>query len=280
MPDTWPAPAKLNLFLHVVGQRADGYHLLQTIYQFLDYGDELTFTVTDDGRIKRNYQADFSAEVDLCLRAAHLLKPFAQADFGVSINMRKHLPQGGGLGGGSSDAATVLLALNQLWDIHKPRQELAQLGLLLGADVPVFVMGRAAWAEGVGEDLTPMKLAQPWYVVLIPNVHVSTAEIFSNKHLTATGRMKKIRALEEAAQSRFGENQLQAIAIELYPQIGCCLDWLSKFGPARMTGSGGCVFAPVADQAQGQAILQQKPDDVGGFVAKGLNVHPLLDLNC
>ncbi len=278
-PKLWPAPAKLNLFLHVVGRRADGYHLLQTIFQFLDYGDELSFSLNQSGNVTRAYHADFSEADDLCLRAARLLQPLATNGSGVEINLLKRLPQGGGLGGGSSDAATVLLALNHLWGIGLPRPKLAELGLRLGADVPVFVMGYAAWAEGVGEQLTPIELAEPWYVILAPEVMVSTKEIFSNKNLTPRGRMKKIRALESSAQIQFGENQLQAIAVDTYPQIGACLDWLSQFALARMTGSGGCVFAAVASKAQAQAIIDQKPANTSGFIAKGLNIHPLYELS-
>ena len=273
----WPAPAKLNLFLHVVGQREDGYHLLQTIFQFIDFADELFFTITDDGVISRSYDYGFSEQQDLCLRAAHLLKPFAKSYQGVSIKLYKRLPMGGGLGGGSSDAATVLIALNQLWGLGLSRLQLAEIGLELGADVPVFIMGQAAWAEGIGEQLTPIKLYEPWYLVLIPNVEISTAQVFSNKHLTATPRMKKIRALESTQQSQFGENQLQDIVVDNFPEVAKSLDWLLQFGPARMTGSGACVFMPVADRASGMKILKQRPENSDGFVAKGLNIHPLFD---
>ena len=273
----WPAPAKLNLFLHVVGQREDGYHLLQTIFQFIDFADELFFTITDDGVISRSYDYGFSEQQDLCLRAAHLLKPFAKSYQGVSIKLYKRLPMGGGLGGGSSDAATVLIALNQLWGLGLSRLQLAEIGLELGADVPVFIMGQAAWAEGIGEQLTPIKLYEPWYLVLIPNVEISTAQVFSNKHLTATPRMKKIRALESTQQSQFGENQLQDIVVDNFPEVAKSLDWLLQFGPARMTGSGACVFIPVADKASGMKILKQRPENSDGFVAKGLNIHPLFD---
>ena len=273
----WPAPAKLNLFLHVVGQREDGYHLLQTIFQFIDFADELFFTITDDGVISRSYDYAFSEQQDLCLRAAHLIKPFAKPYQGVRINLYKRLPMGGGLGGGSSDAATVLIALNQLWGLGLSRLQLAEIGLELGADVPVFIMGQAAWAEGIGEQLTPIKLYEPWYLVLIPNVEISTAQIFSNKHLTATPRMKKIRALESTQQSQFGENQLQDIVVDNFPEVAKSLDWLLQFGPARMTGSGACVFIPVADKASGMKILKQRPENSDGFVAKGLNIHPLFD---
>ena len=276
----WPAPAKINLFLHVIGKREDGYHLLQTIFQFLDYGDELAFTLTEDGKIGRNYDFGFSEKQDLCLRAAQLLKPYVETHQGVIIDLHKRLPMGGGLGGGSSDAATVLIALNKLWNIGLSRNKLAQLGLQLGADVPVFVEGQAAWAEGVGEQLSPIDLNEPWYLVLIPEIEVSTAQVFANKHLTPTPRMKKIRALENAEHMQFGENQLQQLVAEDFPIIAKHLDWLSQFGPARMTGSGACIFAPVADKASGDRILERLPEATRGFVAKGMNIHPLFEQDC
>ena len=278
--EVWPAPAKINLFLHVVGKRADGYHLLQTIFQFLDYGDELLFSLTDDASISRSYDFGFSEEQDLCLRAARILKPFAKPELGVNVDLRKNLPMGGGLGGGSSDAATVLVALNKLWELGFSRKELAKFGLQLGADVPVFVMGQAAWAEGVGEQLSVIELDEPWYLVLIPEIEVSTPQIFSNKHLTPTPRMKKIRALENAQQAQFGENQLQEIVVDQFPEIAKHLEWLLQFGSARMTGSGACLFLPVADKASGLKILEQRPERTTGFVAKGLNTHPLFKTSC
>lgn len=273
----WPAPAKLNLFLHIVGKREDGYHLLQTIFQFVDFGDELYFTITDDGLVSRAYDFGFGEQQDLCLRAARLLKPLAKQKQGVKIELNKRLPMGGGLGGGSSDAATVLIALNELWGLGLSRAQLSKYGLQLGADVPVFVMGRAAWAEGIGEQLSPIELHEPWYLVLIPDVEISTAQVFSNKHLTATPRMKKIRALESTQQAQFGENQLQNIVVENFPEVASCLEWLLQFGPARMTGSGASIFLPVADKESGMKILAQRPNNTDGFVAKGLNIHPLFD---
>jgi len=175
--DAWPAPAKINLFLHIVGKRVDGYHNLQTVFQFLDYGDELRFDLNTDGRISRAYDVGFAENVDLCLRAAKLIKQYASPEQGVEISLIKRLPMGGGLGGGSSDAATVLIALNSLWNVGLSRHNLAELGLSLGADVPVFVMGQSAWAEGVGEQLTPIELAENWFLVLNPQISVSTAQI-------------------------------------------------------------------------------------------------------
>ena len=278
--EAWPAPAKINLFLHVTGKRPDGYHELQTAFQFLDYGDDMFFEVNQRGQIGREYDFGFPEEVDLCLRAANLLKPFADADSGVTIDMVKRLPMGGGLGGGSSNAATVLLALNELWNIGLSRSELADLGLQLGADVPVFVRGRAAWAEGVGELLTPIDPAEPWYLVLNPNIQVSTAQVFSNKQLTPTPQMKKIRALERGidcvVDATFGENQLEPIVRAEYPEVSALLEWLGQFGKPRMSGSGGSVFLPLESQQQGLDILADKPRNSAGFVAKGLNYHPLL----
>jgi len=265
----WPAPAKINLFLHVVGKRADGYHDLQTVFQFLDYGDDLFFDVRNDGVISRNYDFGFSEQNDLCLRAAYLLKPFADQNAGVDIDLVKRLPMGGGLGGGSSNAATTLIALNQLWNIGFSNQKLADLGLKLGADVPVFVMGQAAWAEGVGERLTPIQLSEIWYLVLNPQINVSTAQIFSHKHLTRGSQMKKIRALKKGIDSTFGENQLEPIVRAEYPQVNALLEWLSQYGKPRMSGSGGSVFLPLESQQQGLEILANKPLDTAGFIAKG-----------
>ena len=276
--NAWPAPAKINLFLHIVGKRADGYHDLQTVFQFLDYGDDLYFDLNCSGEITRSYDLGFSEDVDLCMRAARLLRKKAAPNSGVTIGIKKRLPMGGGLGGGSSNAATVLIALNSLWNIGLSRNELAGLGLSLGADVPVFVMGRSAWAEGVGDELTPLELAEPWFVVLNPQINVSTAQIFTNKHLTAAPQMKKIRALEKGIDSSFGENQLEPIVRAEYPQVNSLIEWLSQYGKPRMSGSGGSVFMPVSDQQYGLEILAKRPSYSVGFVAKGVNNHPLLKI--
>ncbi|NND82125.1 MAG: 4-(cytidine 5'-diphospho)-2-C-methyl-D-erythritol kinase [Gammaproteobacteria bacterium] len=273
----WPAPAKINWFLHVVGKRSDGYHLLQTVFQFLDYGDSMTFAVNDTGQITRSYDFGFTEDVDICLRAARLLQGRADAKPGVEIGLEKCLPMGGGLGGGSSNAATTLLALNHLWGTGLSREQLARLGLQLGADVPVFIMGQAAWAEGVGEILTPIELAEKWLLVVTPQRPVSTADIFAHKHLTARPQMKKIRALEQGETTLFGENQLQDLVCADYPEVKAVLEWLSEFGPARMSGSGGSVFLPLLSRQQGLELLQQKPVNTSAFVARGLNQHPLFD---
>jgi len=289
----WPAPAKINLFLHVVGKRPDGYHNLQTVFQFVDYGDELSFDLTDDGKITRSYDFGFDEHSDLCLRAAALLRQRLEKpnntvetnnsesnhlNHGATINMTKRLPMGGGLGGGSSDAATVLIALNHLWKVGLNRQQLAELGLSLGADVPVFVMGKAAWAEGVGEQLTPINLPKPWLLVLTPDIQVSTSEIFCHKQLTPRPETMKIRALEKGVDFEFGENQLESIVRTEYPQVNALFEWLSEYGKPRMSGSGASIFMPLADQQSGLALLAQKPKNSTGFVAKGMNVHPLIDV--
>ncbi len=272
----WPAPAKLNLFLHVVGRRDDGYHLLQTVFQFLDLQDELTFTPTTDGRVTlATPLPNVPPEHDLTVRAATLLKARAGANAGVEIAVRKRLPVGGGLGGGSSDGATTLLALNTLWGLDLTLDELAELGLRLGADVPVFVRGHAAWAEGVGEQLTPVEPACPWYLVLVPPVHVPTAAVFKayaearERQLTRYSPAIRIRDFHAGA----GRNDLEPLVRKLYPPVDAALTWLGGFGNARMTGSGACVFLPVESAEAGAHLLAQAP--YAGFVARGVNVHPV-----
>jgi 4-diphosphocytidyl-2-C-methyl-D-erythritol kinase len=269
---TWPAPAKLNLFLHVVGRRADGYHLLQTVFQFLDYGDQLSFETTGDGRIVRaNPLPGVSEDNDLTVCAARLLQAHASVSQGVVINLAKYLPMGGGLGGGSSDAATTLVALNRLWRAGVPQHELARLGLRLGADVPVFVEGHAAWAEGVGELLTPVDLPEPWYVVLVPPVQVSTAEVFRDFQLTHHTPAITIRDFR-AGQ---GHNDLEPVVCRRWPQVAQALDWLRQFGDARLTGSGACIFLAVPDETAGRRILEKVEPPLMGFVARGMNRHPI-----
>lgn len=270
---SWPAVAKINLFLHITGRRDDGYHELQTLFQLLDYGDTLEFDVREDGVIERvgdNY--GISPEQDLCLRAARRLKEITGCGLGASISLDKRIPMGSGLGGGSSDAATTLLALNEEWKLGLNRRDLAKIGLGLGADVPVFVMGCSAWAEGVGEKLTSVTLPEQWYVVLTPPVIVSTAEVFAHKDLTRDSDTITIRDFR-AGQ---GENQLEKVVREKYPEVDNLLNWLGKFGSARMTGTGSSAFLPVSDESTGRAILAECPDEVDGFVARGVNEHPLL----
>lgn len=274
------APAKLNLFLHVVGRRDDGYHLLQTLFRFIDLNDTLHFTLREDGEVRRVNDIDgVPAEHDLCVRAANLLQRETGCKWGVNIEVEKRIPMGGGLGGGSSDAATTLLALNRLWGLGLSRERLMQLGLTLGADVPVFVFGQNAFAEGVGERLQAYELPEAWYVVLSPPVHVPTAQIFTHPELTRNTISITIRALPIGGDVRAGgfANDLQPVACSLYPEIGQHLAWLEQFAPAMMTGSGACVFAEFATEEQASAVLHQLPTDMRGFVARGLQQHPLRD---
>lgn len=278
---TCVAPAKLNLFLHVVGRRADGYHLLQTLFRFIDLNDTLHFSLRTDGDVRRVNAVDgVPPEQDLCVRAARLLQREAGCKLGVDIELEKRIPMGGGLGGGSSDAATTLLALNRMWQLELSRERLMQLGLSLGADVPVFVFGENAFAEGVGERLQPYHLPDAWYVVLCPPVHVPTAQIFTHPELTRNTISMTMRALPKGQDFRLGcqdglGNDLQAVACKLYPEVEEHLAWLARFAPALMTGSGACVFAEFATEAAAQAVLQQLPPTMRGFVARGLQQHPL-----
>lgn len=264
----WLAPAKLNLFLHITGRRADGYHTLQTVFQFLDIADQISLQVTSSAEIRRRRPlANVSPDQDLTVRAARLLQAEAGVTRGVEISVEKCLPMGAGLGGGSSDAATVLVALNRLWEIGFSEDRLAALGLRLGADVPVFVRGRAAWAEGVGEQLVPIAPPEPWYLVLIPPVTVSTAEIFSAPELTR--HTPPIRIPDFLAGA--GGNDCEAVVRGRYPVVGQFLDWLSQFGRARLTGTGACVFVDFPAREDAQKALQQLPDGWRGFVAQGRN---------
>lgn len=271
----WPAPAKLNLFLHITGRRADGYHELQTAFQFLDYGDSLEFEVTPSPELKlRDSIEGVSDDDNLILRAARLLQQHAGIDKGAVIAVTKRLPMGGGLGGGSSNAATTLVALNQIWQCGLKLPELAHLGLQLGADVPVFIVGEAAWAEGVGEQFTPISPAEPWFAVIKPDCHVSTAEIFSSVELT--------RDCEPITISRFlsgeGRNVCEDVVKKHYPAVAQALNWLAQYAAPRMTGTGACVFAEFDEQQQAQQVIQNLPSSWKGFVAKGINRSPLTAL--
>lgn len=278
---SWPAPAKINLFLHITGRRADGYHLLQTVFQFLDYGDTLTFAVREDGAVNRVTEvAGVPAASDLTVRAARQLQQLSGTSLGVDIGIDKRLPMGGGLGGGSSDAATTLVALNRLWRLGLCEDELAAIGLGLGADVPVFVRGRAAWAEGVGEKLTPLALPEPWFLVIIPPCHVPTAELFAAPELTRNVQSSKIPAFLSEPSSEQWFNVFEPVVRQRYPDVDNALKWLAKFAPARMSGSGACIFAPFDNEALARQVLAQMPAPAvsgwRGFVAKGLNRSPLL----
>lgn len=272
LPTSWPAPAKLNLFLHITGRREDGYHNLQTVFQFLDYGDDLSFSVREDGAIhRRSDLPGVSAEQDLVVRAARLLQAKAGIRQGIDISVDKRLPLGGGLGGGSSNAATTLLALNRIWGINLSLEQLAEMGLGLGADVPVFIQGQAAWAEGVGEHLAPVELPEPWYVVLAPPVSVSTAEIFAARQLLRDCPPITIRDFL-AGQ---GMNVCEPVVLEHYPEVKAAFDDLGQFGDVRMTGTGACVFSAFAHRDAAQAAWQALKGRWQGFVAQGMNTSPL-----
>ena len=292
----WPAPAKLNLFLHITGRRADGYHLLQTVFQFINHCDWLYFTPRDDGVIQRlSDLPGVASEHDLTVRAARLLQGCATSLHGVDIRIDKHLPMGGGLGGGSSDAATTLVALNQLWGLHLPIERLAALGLQLGADVPVFIHGHAAWAEGVGEIMTPLTLPEPWYVVIVPPCQVSTRDIFSAPELTRDAPTLTIEGFLPAiglGSSRWegwgGSNVCEPVVSQRYPAVAVALAWLRKQPGAtgtRMTGTGACVFAAFADESSARQTAQRlrreyagdSAEGMQGFVARGMNRSPLYD---
>ncbi len=269
-----PAPAKLNLFLHVVGRREDGYHLLQTLFRLIDFSDTLHFTLREDGVVRRISELEGVAqEQDLCVRAARLLQQECGCPLGADIAVEKRIPMGGGLGGGSSDAATTLLALNRLWNLGLSRARLMQMGLTLGADVPVFIFGENAFAEGVGEQLQAYAVPDAWYVVLFPPVHVATAQIFARPELTRNTNSLTIRALPMAQL----HNDLQPVVCDLYPEVAWHLAWLGQFAEARMTGSGACVFAGFESAEQAQAVLSQLPLGMHGIVAHGLPHHPLRD---
>ncbi len=277
-PLPWPAPAKLNLFLHIVGRRADGYHELQTCFQFVDLCDEITIEVRADGRIRRVADlAGVPEEADLCVRAARALQAAAACPQGADIGVLKRIPMGGGLGGGSSDAATCLVALNHLWKLHWPTDDLAALGLKLGADVPVFVRGRAAWAEGIGERLTPLypPLApvETNYLIIKPKIGVSTAEVFQDPELTRNSPPITIHGFLASG----GRNDCLSAVRRRYPEVAHALDWLSAYGPARLTGTGACVFLGVETIDRGRELLSKLPPVLDAFLARGLNDSPLLE---
>ena len=288
MPATlWPAPAKLNLFLHVLGRRDDGYHALQTVFQLVDLEDRLTFTPRADGAVRRrSANADVEEANDLSVRAASLLKARSGCAAGVDIAVEKRIPMGGGLGGGSSDAATTLRALNRIWALGLDVDALAAIGLELGADVPVFVRGRSAFAEGVGERLEPVELDSPWYLIVDPGCSVSTARVFAEPALTRDSTPLRIRDLAPpgggplTARSllRSARNDCEPVVRALYPQVDAALDWLAERGDARMTGTGACVFAPFEDRDAAHSVLEALPSEWRGCVARGMNRSALLSL--
>ena len=267
-----PAPAKLNLMLHILGRRADGYHELQTLFQFLDCGDELGFALRQDGVIQLHTSIDdVPHDSNLIVRAACLLQQHANCALGADIWLDKRLPMGGGIGGGSSDAATTLLGLNHLWQLHYSEDQLAELGLNLGADVPVFVRGHAAFAEGVGEKLQPVTLSEPWFLVAIPQVLVSTAEIFSDPELTRDTPPIKVRSLLEGG----GRNDCQPVVTKRYQEVRNALILLNKFVPTRLTGTGACVFGSFPNQDDADKVARQLPATLPSFIAQGRNISML-----
>ncbi len=267
-----PAPAKLNLMLHIVGRRADGYHLLETVFQFLDYADTLHFSARDDGEIILHSTIDGVAHDDnLIVRAARLLQTASQSKLGADIWLDKKLPVGGGIGGGSSNAATTLVGLNHLWQTQLSLEKLAELGLSLGADVPVFVLGRAAFAQGIGEKLEPVDLAEPWYLVAVPPVSISTAKIFSDPCLTRDTPVTNMRTVLKQS----GHNDCQAVVEKRYPEVRNALILLNKFVEARLTGTGSCIFGGFPNEQQAAKVATQISESLPSFVAQGANISML-----
>jgi 4-diphosphocytidyl-2-C-methyl-D-erythritol kinase len=268
-----PCPAKINLFLNITGRRADGYHELQTVFQLLDYGDSLRLTRRDDGQLHLHPELDgVASEDNLIMRAARQLQALhPHKRLGADLSLIKRLPMGGGIGGGSSDAASTLMGLNRLWELNLNLAQLAEIGLKLGADVPVFVHGKTAWAEGIGEKLSPIQTANSWFVVLKPDCHVSTAKIFCHEQLTRHSSPIKIAAFLEGGNG----NSCEPLVRKLYPDVDKALIWLNQFSPAKLTGTGACVFASFQDQATAEAVCAQRPNNIDGFVARGVNTSPL-----
>jgi 4-diphosphocytidyl-2-C-methyl-D-erythritol kinase len=273
----WPAPAKLNLFLHVLGRRADGYHELQTIFQLIDLADSIGIGVREDGLIERTEgPADVPPESDLVVRAARVLQEASGSRQGATLRVRKRIPMGGGLGGGSSDAATVLLVLNRLWRVGFGLEELAAIGLGLGADVPVFVYGSSAWGEGRGERLQPLRLPPRWFVVLHPGVSISTREVFQAPELTRNSPKRTIADLiSPGGPERAARNDCEAVVRARAPAVAAALDWLAAQAPARLTGTGACVFAGFPSRAEAERVAARVPAPWQGFVARGLDGSPL-----
>jgi 4-diphosphocytidyl-2-C-methyl-D-erythritol kinase len=271
----WPAPAKLNLFLHVTGRRPDGYHELQTVFQLIGLCDTIAISVRQDGRIERpDGPPGVDPESDLTVRAARALQHATASKLGATLRVRKRIPMGGGLGGGSSDAASVLLGLNQVWGCGLGVDELARLGLPLGADVPVFVRGSSAWGQGVGEDLQPLELPEAWYVVIHPGVAVGTRDVFQSPELTRNSPVITIRAFFQSG----GRNDCEPVVRARFPEVAEALDWLGRFAPARLTGTGSCIFAPCATAIDAERLAARVPDRWTSYVARGLNVSPVHEL--
>ena len=269
----WPAPAKLNLFLHVMGRRADGYHDLQTLFQLIDLADDIDIELRPDGVIERRAgPPQVPAEADLVVRAARALQAATGSLLGATLSVTKRIPMGGGLGGGSSDAATALVALNRMWDCGLSEDDLAAIGVKLGADVPVFVRGRSAWAEGRGERLTPLELPERCFVLVHPKVHVPTAVVFQAPELTRNSPPITMGGFLESG----GRNDFEPVVRGRYPEVARALDWLGQFAPARLTGTGSCIFAPCTSRNEAQDIVERVPAPWRGMVARAMNVSPLL----
>ncbi|WDG07682.1 4-(cytidine 5'-diphospho)-2-C-methyl-D-erythritol kinase [Vibrio campbellii] len=268
----WPSPAKLNLFLYINGRTENGYHELQTLFQFVDHGDELTIQANDSGEITISPEIEGVALKDnLIWKAATALQRFANCSYGAHIDLHKILPMGGGIGGGSSNAATALVALNYLWQTNLSDDELAEIGLALGADVPVFVRGFAAFAEGVGEKLSPAHPDEKWYLVVRPNVSIATADIFGHPDLTRNTPKRDLETLLNTPSV----NDCEKIVRMLYPEVDKQLSWLLQYAPSRLTGTGSCVFAEFSSKSEAETILAQLSDKVSAFVAQGRNISPL-----
>ena len=270
----WPAPAKVNLFLHILGRRPDGYHELQTVFQFAGLCDTLSFELREDGEVRRTTDLPGVApEADLVVRAARLLQSHTGTRLGADIGVTKRIPTGAGLGGSSSDAATTLVALDHLWGTGVTALELQSIGRRLGADVPIFLHGQAAWAEGIGERFSPIALDEPWYLLIRPDIEVSTAAVFNDPDLT--------RNTSPITIARFlagdGHNDCEPVVRVRYPEVGAALDWLGERAHARLTGTGSCVFGAFPSEAEARAVLTELPRRWGGFVAEGRNRSPLLD---
>ena len=272
------SPAKLNLFLHITGRRSDGYHELQTLFQFLDYADELSFESRDDGIIELKDSIEGVAdEENLIVKAALILQKYHTSQVtkpGVTIGLKKNLPMGGGLGGGSSNAATTILALNELWNMQLSQFEMQKIGLSLGADVPVFIHGRTCLAEGIGEEFSPVEVVESWYLVLIPDCKVNTGEIFSDPALTRNSKTFRIRASLTWEDLGKLKNDCETVAKAKYPEINQALTWLSQYGIARMTGTGCCVFSAFSTEEKAKNIASKRPDGLKAFVARGVNQSP------
>ncbi|MGI0117131.1 4-(cytidine 5'-diphospho)-2-C-methyl-D-erythritol kinase [Zooshikella sp. RANM57] len=265
---TLPAPAKINLFLHILGRRVDGYHQLQTLFQFLDLSDEVTMTIRDDGKLRLLTPFPDLADSDnLAIKAAKILQLATNTPLGADISIKKCLPMGGGVGGGSSNAATVLHGLNILWQTHRSNTELAKLGLQLGADVPVFIHGHAAWAEGIGDQLTPIALPEAWFILVKPNCHISTAKIFQHPDLTRDSDPITVAAYLQ----RGARNDCEAIVRKQYPEVDKVFKLLNNLAPTRLTGTGACLFATFANKESAEQALKQLPDNLQAFLARGCN---------